>query len=90
MGHCKLEEIEDLKTILEEVLTWDGIQARGFGKLYLKSKSFLHFHSKDGRRWADVRNGISWGEELDIPFRATEVAKKKFLSAVKKRYNNSK
>jgi hypothetical protein len=90
MAHCKPEEIEDLRAILEEILTWDGIQERGFGKFYLKSKSFLHFHSKDGRRWADVRDGIGWGKEVELPFKATAIAKKKFLSEVEKRYKNSK
>lgn len=87
MGHCRPEEIEDLKSLLDEILNWDKIQEKGFGKLYLKSKGFLHFHSKERRRWADVRDGINWGSELELPFNATATQKKKFLQEVKKRYS---
>ena len=58
-------------------------------KLYLKSKGFLHFHMKDDRRWADVRDGASWGSEIDLPFDASASQKKKFLNVVRQRYKNS-
>lgn len=89
MGHCKPEEIQDLKPVLDEVLKWEKIQENGFGKLYLKSKGFLHFHSKDGRRWADVRDGEKWGAEIDIPFSANKTQIRNFLKEVKRRYNES-
>ena len=41
MAHCKNEEIEDLKPLLEEILSWEKIQEKGFGKLYLKGMGFL-------------------------------------------------
>ena len=88
MGHCKADEIQDLKQVISEIQSWDKIKEKGFGKLYFKSKGFLHFHSKDGRRWADVRDGENWGAEIDIPLKATASQKKKFLSEVMKRYKN--
>ncbi len=89
MAHCKPEEIQDLENVLVEIQSWEKIQEKGFGKLYLKSKGFLHFHSKDGRRWADVRDGKNWRTEIDIPFRASSAQKKRFLAEVKKRYKTS-
>ncbi len=88
MAHCKSEEIQDLKQILLEIQSWDKIKEKGFGKLYFKSKGFLHFHSKDNRRWADVRDGINWGEEIDIPHKANQAQKKAFTKEVKRRYLN--
>ena len=89
MGHCKDDEILDLKDVLEEIVTWDKIKEKGFGRLYLKSRGFLHFHSKDGRRWADVRDGKDWGDEIDIPLKASMAKKKAFIKEVKKRYENT-
>ena len=89
MAHCKNEEIEDLKPLLEEILSWEKIQEKGFGKLYLKGMGFLHFHSKDGRRWADVRDGEQWGSEIEVPFNITKTQINKFLKEVRKRYENT-
>lgn len=89
MGHCKPEEIEDLRDILKKISQLENIKEKGFGKIYLKSKGFLHFHSKDGRRWADVRDGIGWGAEIEIPFNASKSQIDKFTSEVKKRHKKT-
>ena len=89
MAHCKSEDIKDLKLVLEEIRSWDKIQEKGEGKFYFKSKSFLHFHLKDERRWADIRDGLKWGSEVDIPFSSTKKQITTFLKEAKKRYQKT-
>lgn len=88
MAHCKPEEIEDLKSIIEEILKWDKVQEKGFGKLYLQSNGFLHFHSKNGKRWADIKVEGKW-EEFPIPFSPQAKQKKELLNAVKVAYSKN-
>lgn len=89
MGHCKPEELEDLKEIFTKIASLDGIKEKQFGTFYFRSKGFLHFHSKDGRRWADIRDGVTWGEEVDIPFGVSKSVKKKFLKQVCEKYERT-
>lgn len=82
MGHCKPEELNDIEDILEEIRQFDGLKERKKGVFYYKSKGFLHFHSKDGERWADARCGVNWGDAIDLPFTASPKQKKAFLKTI--------
>ena len=72
MAHCKYSEIEDLEKALSFARNLEKIKEKKPGIFYLKSRGFLHFHSKDGRRWADIRKGNSWGPEVNIPFKPSQ------------------
>ena len=89
MAHCPFQKLSDLKKILDEIRRWDGIIETRPGVFYLKRKPFLHFHEKDGKRWADAKVGDAWGAQIHIPFGATALQLKKFLSVVRKRYKDS-
>src|SRR4051812_44832355 len=68
MDHCPYAKLEDLKDILFQVRKLPNIKEPKPGIFYIKGKSFLHFHLKDDRRWADVRDGKDWGPSIDVPF----------------------
>lgn len=89
MAHCPFNKLSDISDVLEEVRELEKLKEPKVGIFYLKSKGFLHFHEKDGRRWADVREGASWGDEIDLPFNATKTLKRAFLNEVKKRYQTT-
>ena len=86
MGHCPFAKLADLTDVLDVIRTWPGIKEKSPGVFYLKSTPFLHFHEKDGVRWADARAGKSWGEPLDIDFKATKAERLAFRKEVRKRY----
>lgn len=86
MGHTKPEQLKDLQPVLNEIRNWENIKEKSPNIFYYNSKPFLHFHDKDGKRWADVRDGDSWGKPLEIDFGSTSAKKDAFLKAVKKRY----
>lgn len=86
MAHCSAEDLKDLEFILNSIRLLEKIKEKGFSKFYLKSKAFLHFHKIGTRRWADVRDGLTWGSELELSFNASEAEKNKFLVEVNKRY----
>jgi hypothetical protein len=48
-----------------------SVRERSPGVFYVKGLPFLHFHLKEGRRWADVRAGRTWGPPVEIPLGAT-------------------
>jgi hypothetical protein len=54
MGHARYEDLRDLEKVLAAVRTWPGISEPTKGIFYLRRKPFLHFHVKDGARWADA------------------------------------
>lgn len=86
MGHTSYDDLSDLKSILAQLRKLPGIKEPKPGIFYYKSAGFLHFHDKDGERWADVRSGESWGAPITIPFDAARKDKAKFLKEVLKRY----
>lgn len=86
MGHTKPSDLKDLQDLLDQIRKWQGIKEKSPNIFYFKAKPFLHFHDKDGKRWADVRDGASWGKPLDIPFDATEKQKALFLKETKRRF----
>ena len=89
MAHSKIESLGDIAEILENIRKLDKVKERKPGIFYLKSKSFLHFHEKDGRRWADIRDGLNWGSELDIPYNPSKRERSNFLKEAKKRHLNT-
>ena len=86
MAHCPYDSLADLETELEAIRSLEMLREPKPGIFYLKSKPFLHFHLKDGMRWADARCGHDWGPALDVPFQLSAKARKAFLAEVKRYY----
>jgi hypothetical protein len=85
--HCPFEELDDLCQVLDQIRTWPDIREPRPGIFYIKRLPFLHFHvDRSQRRWADVREGPSWGTEVEIPYDASMAAHRKFLEEVERRY----
>lgn len=86
MGHAKPNEMLDLQNMLDEVRKLPEIKETAKNVFYVKRIPFLHFHTKEGRRWADCKDGSEWGKEMEIPFNASQSAKLAFAKEVKKRF----
>ena len=86
MGHARYSELRDLEKILDEIRKLPGIAEPTPGIFYLRRVPFLHFHTKDGMRWADAKIGLSWGPELPIPFDCGRREKTRFLREVRARH----
>jgi hypothetical protein len=87
MGHCPFEELGDLVGCLDQIRAWPGIREEKPGVFYVKRTPFLHFHvDRDGRRWADARNGETWREGIDAPRRASTAERQRFVRAVERCY----
>jgi hypothetical protein len=82
MGHTKPESLIDLEHEFEIIRSLEGVKEKKPGIFYLKATSFLHFHDKDGKRWADVKTHDGW-LQLDIDFDANPKSKLKFIKAAK-------
>ena len=89
MAHCPPEQLRDLTDVLAALRGWEGISEAKPGIFYLRRTPFLHFHFKDGRRWADARDGADWGKPIDIPLGSRPRQKAAFLSAVSAYYRNT-
>ncbi len=83
MAHAKVEDLKDLKFLLENIRTLDGLKEKSLGCFYFKSKGILHFHIKQGRRYAHVSDGQRW-HEVDLPSKIGLPAQKKAFSAIRK------
>ncbi|MGE3728500.1 MAG: hypothetical protein AB7I41_23320 [Candidatus Sericytochromatia bacterium] len=90
MAHCPAEELTDLAEILAELRNCPGLKEKQTGIFYYKGKGFLHFHLKDGRRWADIREGQDWGTPLVLPFNPDQASCDAFLAEAKRRYTVTK
>lgn len=87
MAHCPFDNLDDLVDCLEEVRSWPDVREPAPGVFYLKRVPFLHFHlARDGRRWADIRDGADWGAEVDLPIGASRAVKQRFLREARRRY----
>jgi hypothetical protein len=86
MGHASREDLLDLEDTLDEIRKLPGIAEHSRGVFYLKRLPFLHFHTKDGDRWADMKLGKTWGPEIPVPFDGGPRAKQRFLKLVTERY----
>ena len=89
MARCPYAKLEDLENELDDIRNWEFIKEPKPGIFYLRSKPFMHFHTEDGKRWADVRSGLDWGPQIEIPFKASAKYGKTFLTRVEKCYLES-
>ena len=55
MAHTKPEDLRDLEQELEALRALQNVREKSKGVFYYKSLPFLHFHDKDGARWADLK-----------------------------------
>jgi len=81
MAHCTYDQIKDLEGIFAQIRRWPGIREPKPGIFYLKGMPFLHFHTKDGHRWADARCGADWGSRIPIHPNAGSTERKSFASS---------
>ena len=89
MGRCKYELLIEIEPALDEIRKLKDLKEPKPGIFYLKSQSFLHFHEKDEKIWADVRDGNDWGTPIDLPVKVTKGFLSKFISEINSRYLNS-
>lgn len=82
MGHTRPSHLQDLTDELDAIRALAGVREKSLGIFYLKATPFLHFHDKDGARWADVKDYGEW-VRFDVPFGAKAAARTRFLRAVK-------
>jgi hypothetical protein len=81
MGHTKFKDLADLSVELKIVGKLTGIKEKSPGIFYYKSIPFLHFHDKDGDRWADVKVEGDW-VKIMVPFLISKKEKTFFLKKV--------
>ena len=89
MAHCPYRQVVDIQALLAEIRKWPEIREVKPGVFYLGRTPFLHFHLKDGDRWADVRCGRDWAPPITIPSSPTANERRRFLSAVVRCYKAS-
>jgi hypothetical protein len=82
MAHTKPENLRDIAPLLEAIAALPGVVQKKPGIFYLKSIGFLHFHDKDGVRWADVKDENGW-RDVPLDFGAGKVAQAKLLKAAR-------
>jgi hypothetical protein len=87
MGHARGQDLLDIADVLGEVRALPGVSERSPGIFYLGRTPFLHFHTKDGDRWADAKVGREWGPEMPLPFGSRARMKSAFLKEVRARYD---
>ena len=79
MAHTKPEQLIDLQQELEALRALENVREKSKGVFYYKSLPFLHFHDKDGARWADLKlKGGGW-RKLEIGFDAGKAERMRFL-----------
>ena len=81
MSHCPPEALKDLKDLLGELKTWPHLIEKSTGVFYFK----LHFHYKDGERWADIKFGKQWNR-VTVPLSPKKSALNIFQKELKKSY----
>ena len=86
MGHIKPELIADLSTELAVVRELPLIKEKRPGVFYFKSVPFLHFHDKEGQRWAHLKEINGDWKRVDIPFQASLTQKKRMLKVIQATY----
>lgn len=81
MAHAKKEDLEDISELLNHFRELSFLKEKSNGCFYFKSKSVLHFHLKDKRRYAHVFDGRSW-QEVDIDWSPSGVKQKKICKII--------
>lgn len=89
MGRCKYEKLTALEPAFATIRKLKDLKEPKPGIFYLKSQGFLHFHEKDEKIWADVKDGKDWGAPVDIPAKVTNAFLNNFIKVVNQRYENS-
>lgn len=82
MAHCPYDKIKDLEPAFFEIRKLEKIKESKPGIFYLKGQSFLHFHIKEEKIWADVRDGKSWGTSIDVPKKVTKSFLRTFIKRI--------
>ena len=67
MGRCAYGLLRDLEPALIKIRKLKDLKEPKSGIFYIKSRGFLHFHEKDGKIWADARDGINWEHPFISP-----------------------
>ncbi len=89
MGHTKFEDLRDIEAELKSIRQLPNLIEKKPGIFYYKATPFLHFHDKDGKRWADVKVASGW-KTLDLDFDASKTKRAAFLKAVKQVHSKFK
>lgn len=85
MAHCSYDRLQDFAYFFDELRRWTHIREPKPGIFYFKSKAFLHFHSKEEKRWAHLRSTGSW-EEIDIPDTLTPKSRQYIVETIEKHH----
>ena len=85
MAHCPIAQLTDLEPIFAVLRGWPELKEKKTGTFYYRGKGFLHFHLKDERRWADIRDGQDWGEPFDLAMPADSCLQAQFLAELERR-----
>lgn len=85
MGRCKYELLAPLESTLDEIRKLKGLIERKPGIFYYKSQGFMHFHEKDGKIWADIYDGESWGKPVILPEKISKTFSQSFIRTVESR-----
>jgi hypothetical protein len=88
MAHCPFEKLSDIALVLESIRMLPAIKEKKPGIFYIGSQSFLHFHIKENRRWADARDGSGWGKEIEIPLGPNRLQTNEFMNEVIRRHSS--
>lgn len=86
MGRCTYEHIQKLEPAFAEIRLLEKMKEMKPGIFYLKNQGFLHFHEKDNKIWADIKDGEVWGKPFDIPDKVSRTFLNEFVKEVKKRH----
>jgi hypothetical protein len=89
VGRCKYEQLKEIEPALDEIRKFKDLKEPKPGIFYLKSQGFLHFHEKDEKIWADVRDGKDWGAPIDLPAKVTKSFLLIFVREIRDRYLSS-
>jgi hypothetical protein len=82
MAHTKPGDLADLTALRAELCKLPGVVEKQLGIFYRKGGGFLHFHDKDGVRWADVKLSGVW-TKVDLDFGASAAKKKKLVAVAR-------
>jgi hypothetical protein len=88
MAHCPYDRLSDLEDVFALMRTWPGMKEPKPGIFYVGRTAFLHFHVKDERRWADVREGADFAS-IDIPPGAGAPERRCFLDRVQRQFRKA-
>lgn len=86
MGRCSYDLIKNLEPAFFQIRKLEKVKETKPGIFYVKSQGFLHFHHKENRIWADIKEGSDWGIPYDIPDKVNKTFLNEFVNEVKKRH----